>query len=145
MSSDANAVLPVTLDEITAFNATNVPFTAMMNITCDSIGDGVAIGRFTFDQKWTRPVDFIAGPVQMALADASFYWALFTKLGVVPLAVTNELKYNFLRPAMGGDMLCKAEVLKIGRRVAFGVADVYMESDPDRLVGHASTSYVLPD
>lgn len=145
MSSDANAPLPVTLDEIRAFNAANVPFTAMMNITCDSLADGVAIGRFTFDQRWTRPVDFIAGPVQMALADATFYWALFTKLGIVPLAVTNELKYNFLRPAMGGDMLCKAEVLKIGRRVAFGVADVYMEGDRDRLVGHASTSYVLPD
>lgn len=145
MSSDPNAVLPVTLDEIRAFNTANVPFVAVMNITCDSIDDGVAIGRFTFDQQWTRPVDFIAGPVQMALADASFYWALFTKLGIMPLAVTNELKYNFLRPAMGGDMLCKAEVLKIGRRVAFGVADVYMESDPNRLVGHATTSYVLPD
>ena len=138
-------VLPITLEQIQAFNAENVPFCAKMNITCDSIEDGVAIGRFTYDAGWTRPVDFIAGPVQMALADATFYWALFTKLGIVPLAVTNELKYNFLRPAIGGDMLCKAEVLKIGRRIAFGVAGVYMDGAPDRLVGHATTSYVLPD
>ena len=138
-------VLPVTLEEIQAFNAENVPFIAMMNVSCDSIDDGVAIGRFTYDARWTRPVDFIAGPVQMALADAAFYWALFTKIGIVPLAVTNELKYNFLRPAVGGDMLCKAEVLKVGRRVAYGVADVYMDGAPDRLVGHATTSYVLPD
>lgn len=145
MSPDSNEALPVTLEQIRAFNAANVPFTAMMNITCDSLGDGFAIARFTFDERWTRPVDFIAGPVQMALADACFYWALFTKIGIVPDAVTNELKYNFLRPAMGEDMLCKAEVLKIGRRVAYGVADVYMESNPNRLVGHATTSYVLPD
>lgn len=138
-------MLPVTFEEIQAFNAENVPFATMMNITCDSIDDGIAIGRFTYDVRWTRPVDFIAGPVQMALADATVYWALFTKIGIVPLAVTNELKYNFLRPAVGRDMLCKATVLKVGRRVAYGVADVYMDGDPDRLVGHATTSYVLPD
>jgi uncharacterized protein (TIGR00369 family) len=138
-------VLPVTLEEIQAFNAENVPFSAMMNITCESIDNGSAIGRFAYDARWTRPVDFIAGPVQMALADVTFYWALFTKIGIVPLAVTNELKYNFLRPAVGGDMLCRAQVLTVGRRVAYGVADVYMDGEPDRLVGHATTSYVLPD
>ena len=30
------SVLPVTLEEIQAFNAENVPFSAMMNISCDS-------------------------------------------------------------------------------------------------------------
>ena len=138
-------MIAVTLEEIRAFNAAAVPFCAMMNISCDAIDEGIAIGRFTYDDRWTRPVDFIAGPVQMALADASFYWALFTRVGIVPRAVTNELKYNFLRPAIGGDVLCKAEVLKIGRRVAYGVADVYMDGAPERLVGHATTSYVLPD
>ena len=136
--------MEVTLEAIRAFNEHAVPFCAEMNITCDAIDDGVAIGRFTYDARWTRPVDFIAGPVQMALADASFYWALFTKIGIVPLAVTNELKYNFLRPAVGGDMLCRAEVVKVGRRVAFGVCEIYMEQEPERLVGHATTSYVLP-
>ncbi len=122
-----------------------VPFCAEMNIHLESIGDGVAVSRFTHEARWTRPVDFIAGPILMAMADATFYWALFTKIGIVPLAVTNELKYNFLRPAIGGDVICKAEVLKVGRRVAYGTADLYMDGAPDRLVGHATTSYVLPD
>ena len=137
--------LPVTLEEIRAFNREHVPFCAEMNITCESISDGEAIGRFRYEERWTRPVDFVAGPIQMALADATFYWALFTKLGITPLAVTNELKYNFLRPAIGGDVLCRASVVKLGRRVAFGVADVYMDGAPDRLVGHATTTYVLPE
>lgn len=136
--------LPVSLDEIREFNATSVPFCVEMGISCDSIGDGFAIGRFSYHPRWTRPVDFIAGPVQMALADSTIYWALFTKVGIVPLAVTNELKYNFLRPAIGGDVMCRAEILKVGRRVAYGVADVYMDGAPDRLVGHATCSYVLP-
>lgn len=137
--------LPVTLEEIQAFNAEMVPFCAEMNIRLESIEDGAAISRFTYEGRWTRPVDFIAGPILMAMADATFYWALFTKIGIVPLAVTNELKYNFLRPAVGGDVICRAEVLKVGRRVAYGTADLYMDGAPDRLVGHATTSYVLPD
>lgn len=137
--------LPVTLQEIQAFNAEMVPFCAEMNIHLESIADGVATSRFTFESRWTRPVDFIAGPILMAMADATFYWALFTKIGIVPLAVTNELKYNFLRPAVGGDVICRAQVLKVGRRVAYGTADLYMDGAPDRLVGHATTSYVLPD
>jgi len=139
------SVLPVTLEEILAFNAENVPFCAEMNIHLESIDDGVAWSRFTHEERWTRPVNFVAGPILMAMADATFYWALFTKIGIVPLAVTNELKYNFLRPAIGGDVICKAAVLKVGRRVAYGVADLYMDGAPERLIGHATTSYVLPD
>lgn len=134
----------MTLDEIQAFNAENVPFCAEMNIRCESIDDGVAVSRFSFERRWTRPIDFIAGPILMAMADATFYWALFTKIGIVPLAVTNELKYNFLRPAIGGDVLCRAEVLKLGQRIAYGAAELYMDGEPDRLIGHCTTSYVLP-
>ena len=137
--------LPVTLEQIQAFNAEMVPFCAEMNIRLEAIEDGVAVSRFAYEARWTRPVDFIAGPILMAMADATFYWALFTKVGIVPLAVTNDLKYNFLRPAIGGDVMCRAEVLKVGRRVAYGTADLYMDGAPDRLVGHATTSYVLPD
>ena len=68
--------------------------------------------------------------MQTAIAGATVHWALFTKIGIVPLAVNNELKSNFLHPAVGDAMLGKAEVLEVGRRVAYGVADGYMEASP---------------
>ena len=81
----------------------------------------------------------------MTLADVAVYLAIFGRLGIIPLAVTNELKMNFLRPAIGGDVIARAELIKVGRRVAYGAVDVYMDGDPDRLVAHATSSYVLPD
>lgn len=81
----------------------------------------------------------------MALADVAVYLAIFGRIGIVPLAVTNELKMNFLRPAMGGDVLARAELMKLGRRVAYSTVDLFMESDPGRIVAHATASYVLPD
>jgi acyl-coenzyme A thioesterase PaaI-like protein len=34
---------------------------------------------------------------------------------------------------------------KVGRRVVYGDIDVFMDGAPDRLVAHATSSYILPD
>jgi uncharacterized protein (TIGR00369 family) len=81
----------------------------------------------------------------MALADVAVYLAIFGRLGIVPLAVTNELKMNFLRPAVGGDVLAMAELLKVGRRIVYATVDLFMDAEPERLIAHATTSYVLPE
>ncbi len=80
----------------------------------------------------------------MALADVAVFLAMFSRAGIVPLAVTNELKINFLRPAIGSDVLAEARLRKIGRRVAFADVDLFMDGDRDRIVAHASASYQLP-
>ena len=80
----------------------------------------------------------------MALADVALYFALFTRTGIVPLALTNELKINFLRPAIGEDLLARARLLKLGRTVAYGDVDIFAVNDADRLIAHATTSYILP-
>jgi uncharacterized protein (TIGR00369 family) len=135
----------VTLEELRRFTADQLPFCAEMNIGVEAVSLGEATARFGYDDRWTRPVDFIAGPVLMALADAAMYWAILATVGIVPLAVTNELKMNFLRPAIGGDVLATARILKLGRRIAYGTADVYMGGAPERLVAHATTSYIMPE
>jgi hypothetical protein len=35
--------------------------------------------------------------------------------------------------------------LKAGRRIAYGTVDVFMDGAPERLVAHATSSYVMPD
>ena len=65
--------------------------------------------------------------------------------GAGPLALTNELKANFLRPAVARlDLLGRARVLKRGRRVVYGLVDLWEEGSPERLVAQATASYVLP-
>ncbi len=103
------------------------------------------MARFTYDERWVRPYRIINGGTLMALADVAVYLAIFSKMGIVPLAVTNELKMNFLRPAVGADVLASASLLKLGRRVAYSSVDLHVEGEPDRLVAHATASYVLPD
>jgi uncharacterized protein (TIGR00369 family) len=135
----------VTVERINAFLADEIPFCAEMGLTCQAVTAGTATVRFAHDDRWTRPGGIVCGPVLMALADVAAYIAILTRVGIVPMAVTNELKINFLRPAIGHDVLARATVLKLGRRVAYAAVELIEPQAPDRLVGHATTSYMMPD
>lgn len=135
----------VTVDEVNDFLVEQLPFCVEMRITCVSVSRDVAVVRFSYSDRWTRPGGMVCGPVLTALADAAVYFAIFTRLGIVPLAVTNELKANFLRPAIGRDVVASATLHKIGRRVAYASVALTEEHNPDRLIAHATASYVLPD
>lgn len=135
----------VTVEQINAFLADEIPFSAEMGLTCQSVTPGGATVRFAHEDRWTRPGGIVCGPVLMALADLAAYVAILTRVGIVPMAVTNELKINFLRPAIGHDVHARATVLKLGRKIAYASVDLFEPHAPDRLVGHATTSYVMPD
>lgn len=140
--------LAVTVAEVNAFMVAHLPFCTRFGITCEDLGPDEALLRWRHDLGWTRPGGehaFVSGPVTMTLADAGIYLAIFTRRGITPIALTNELKTNFLRPAFGHDLLCRARILKLGRRIAYGTADIYEDGAPDRLVAQATSSYVMPD
>jgi uncharacterized protein (TIGR00369 family) len=133
------------LDEVKAFFVEHLPFFEQFGFVVESIDDGVGVARFVYAERWTRPYAVINGGTLMALADVAVYLAIFGRHGIVPLAVTNELKMNFLRPAMNGDVLARATLVKSGRRIAYATADVFMDGAPERLVAHATSSYVMPE
>jgi uncharacterized protein (TIGR00369 family) len=140
--------VPVTVTEVNEFIAGQLPFTTAMGIRCEALAPGESLLRWRHDDGWIRPGGeerFVCGPVMMALADVGIYTAIFTVVGITPLALTNELKTTFLRPAFGGDLLCRTRLVKAGRRVAYGVGDIFVDGDEDRLVAHATSTYVMPD
>ncbi len=138
----------VTVAEANAFIDANLPFCAPFGIRLDALDIDTSLVRWRYDAKWTRPGGesaFVCGPVMMTLADVGIYTALFGRFGILPIALTNELKTNFLRPAFDHDLLCRSRIVKAGRRIAYGIADVYEDGSPDRLVAQATSSYVMPD
>ena len=136
--------MSASLDEIRAFFGAELPFFEEFGFEIEAADDEVGVARFVYSDRWTRPYRIINGGTLMTLADVAVYLAIFGRLGIIPLAVTNELKMNFLRPAVGDDVLARARLLKVGRRVVYGDVDVFMAGEPDRLVAHATSSYLLP-
>lgn len=90
-----------------------------------------------------RPGNYISGPSQMALADHAAYVAIFTRTGIVPMAVTSNLNIDFLRPAIGTALIGEAHLIKFGKNLAVTTVDIRAEGS-EKLSSRATVTYVLP-
>ncbi len=110
---------------------------------CDAIGDGYATARWHYDSNKLRPGNLISGPTQFATADLALWYVSFTVLGLQPMAVTSDMQITFLRPAGGGDLLAKAELLRAGRTRISGRVLLWIDGKPDAPVAHATGNYAM--
>jgi uncharacterized protein (TIGR00369 family) len=79
----------------------------------------------------------------MMLADTAAWMAILAQIGPVLLAVTTSLHIDFLRKPQLSDLMAKARVLKLGRKLA--VVDIELFSRGSReLVAKAQVTYSLP-
>ena len=91
-----------------------------------------------------RPGGTVSGPVMMFTADVALYVAILGQIGIVPLAVTTSLSFNFLRkPAGGRDIIGVCKLLKLGKTLAIGEVNLYSEGQAEP-VAHAVGTYAIP-
>lgn len=109
---------------------------------CIESGPGFIVSRWTYDPAALRPGGFISGPTQFALADTALWFLTFTVLGLAPMAVTSELYISFLRPAIGGDLVARAELLRAGKTAIKGTVRLWVDGAPDKPVSHVIGSYM---
>lgn len=105
-------------------------------------GTGFAVARWIYDPDTLRPGGFISGVTQFALADIALWFLSFTVLGLSPMAVTSELTIAYLRPAVGGDLVARAELLRAGRAKLTGAVRLWVDGAPDKPVSHVQGSYM---
>ena len=105
--------------------------------------DGRAVMRLETDTTNLRPGGYISGPTQMALVDSAAYFAVMTKTGLEPMAVTSNLNINFLRPCIGDIVVADARIMKIGQALAVMDVDVRIEG-AEKAASHAIVTYALP-
>jgi uncharacterized protein (TIGR00369 family) len=100
--------------------------------------------RMTADPRNIRPGGTIAGPAMFTLADFSIYVAVIATLGEAGFeAVTSNLNINFLARPEATDMTAVVKLVRLGRRLAVGEAELYSEGVTD-MVAHATATYALP-
>ncbi|MBC7437023.1 MAG: PaaI family thioesterase [Bdellovibrionales bacterium] len=130
-----------TQQEISDFLASNFP---QSKCTVDAVGRGTATIRHKITEAELRPGRTVSGPVLMFVADVALYVAIFGEIGIVPLAVTTSLNFNFLRkPSADADIMGVCRMLKIGKTLAVGEVALYSEGNPDP-VAHAVGTYAIP-
>ena len=140
MTAATPPVIP-TPEEVDGFVARTYPAAAAQGFRCESMSQGQALARWIHDPTTLRPGGLISGPTQFALADLALWFLSFTVLGLAPMAVTTDIHIMFLRPAQGGDLLARAEMLRAGKTRIAGRVIVWVDGAQDRPVAHATGAY----
>jgi uncharacterized protein (TIGR00369 family) len=133
----------LTPEQVDAFVARVYPATAGQGYRCAELGADYAVAVWTHDERALRPGGLISGPVQFAAADLALWFLSFTQVGLEAMAVTADMQIAFLRPAAGGDLVARAELLRAGKTRISGRVLLWIEGAEDRPVAHASGSYSL--
>ena len=105
--------------------------------------DGQATIRLKVDDKHLRPGGYVSGPTQMSMADTVTYVAIFSRIGITPMAVTTSLNMSFLRPLICETAVAEARLLKFGRTLAIAEVDIRGQGS-DAPASHAVVTYALP-
>ncbi len=133
----------ITTQAMAALTREQLPFAEIFGFQVETLGPGSATARAPYSNEFLRPGGTISGPVMMSLADYAMYAAVLTRIGVVELAVTTNLNINFLRRPEPGDLLARAHIIKLGRRLAVGEVELLIEGN-DEMVAHVTSTYSIP-
>jgi len=118
----------------------SVAFTRNFGFTLHEISDGQCAIDVPFQPAFERPGGIVSGQVFMAAADVAMWLAIKTRLGLADSSVTAEMKTNFLGSARREGFRCTAKVLKLGRRLIYGVAECV--DSKGQLLAHHTLSYI---
>ena len=121
---------------------TDLPFIRSYAFRVRSIAPGECVLAAPFQPAFERPGGIVSGLVFMAAADVGMWLAIKTLLGSNDGCVTAEMKTSFLAAAKQQDFQCHAKILKLGRRLVYGVAEC---ASPDgKLLTHHTLTYIRP-
>src|SRR5215471_18303924 len=130
--------LAVTRDDLSRI-LSGSPFARIYNLRLDSFGSGECTLVMPFDEALERPGGIVSGSVLMTAADAAMWLAIMTRLGKDAMTVTSGMTSAFLNSAKREDVRCTARVLKLGKKLVYGVAEC--ESDRGSLLSHHTLTY----
>ena len=117
-------------------------FTRTYGFALHAIGDGTCALDVPFRKAFERPGGIVSGQVFMAAADVAMWLAIMTKLGRQDTSVTAEMSTAFLGAAREEPFRCTARILKLGRRLIYGVAE--SAAADGRLLAHHTITYARP-
>ena len=134
----------VSIKEVTDLISEDIPAIGEMGIIFEIVSDSLVRARLPFDASSLRPGGTISGPTMMGLGDIVVFVCILSRIGIVKDAVTTNLNANFLRKPGPSDLIAEGNLIKLGRRLAYGQVNMFSEKDPDSVVCHVTSTYSIP-
>ncbi|MEM5432768.1 PaaI family thioesterase [Cupriavidus oxalaticus] len=131
-----------TLDEIDAtLERVLAPWVRRLGLRAEAVDAAGVTLRLPFDESLRHAGGVVCGQVLMSAADTAMIVAIVSALGAFRPMTTVTLTTNFMRPVIDGDLLVRANVLRLGKTVVFG--EIELTGADGKLAAHATTTYAL--
>ena len=115
-----------------------------LGIRLKDLGGGWCESVLDVTPKHTQQDGYVHAGVQATIADHTAGGAAGTLAAEGELVLTVEFKINFLRPALGERLRCRAAVLRQGRTLNVAESEVYAQRDgSETLVSKAMVTLAL--
>ena len=135
---------PFTIDQLHAYLAEIFPeFWRSGDLRIEALGPMTATLRLAYHPRQLRPGGTIAGPTMFGVCDAGLFAAILNEMGPVAHVVTTSATINFLRKPAPADLIGKARLIKLGKRLAVGEVALFSDGESE-MVAHATGTYSIP-
>ena len=104
-------------------------FVKTCGINLDELERGRAQSSVEITEAHNQQDDFVHAGVMATMADHTAGYAAFSVVPEDSRILTLEFKINFLRPAIGTRLICRAQVVKDGKNILVADSEVYSERD----------------
>lgn len=122
----------------------SAPFIVELGLELESFGTGECVTSLNLEQRHLQQNGFVHAGVQATLADHTAGAAAGTLAAEGRHVMTVEFKISFLRAAKGEQLVCRAKVIKPGRKFSFVESEVFCLSlGEERLVAKASATMAI--
>ena len=119
------------------------PFVHDIGLVLDDLGPGWCETHIDILRRHQQQDGYIHAGVQATLADHTAGGAAGTLVPAGCLVLSAEFKINFLRPAIGERLRCRATVLKAGNTLAVAESEVFaIREGKEKLVSKATVTLV---
>jgi uncharacterized protein (TIGR00369 family) len=116
--------MTITIEEAQAL-LTRAPYHQWLGLKVEAVGQGEITIRATWREEWVVNPDrrYTHGGILAALVDLAADWALGVELGRgIP---TVDMRVDYHRAAMPGDLICKGKVVRQGSMVSVAEASIF--------------------
>ena len=118
----------------------NVPYAGLLGIEIENLAFGSATLGIRVRKKLTQNHGVVHGGAMASLIDSATAFAIITLLAPAEKVTTVDLTISYLRPVTNGRLICRAKVLRAGRRILVVSAEVL--DGEQTLVATALSTYI---
>lgn len=129
------ADIDATLDRVLA------PWVRQLGLRGEAVDASGVTLRLPFQPALRHAGGVVCGQVLMSAADTAMIVAISAALGEFRPMTTVSLTTHFMRPVIDGDVLVRANVLRLRKTVVFG--EIELTGGDGKLAVQATTTYAL--